>query len=218
MVQVPVHNIQGDVIEKIELSDEVFGVTLNRAVVHQALVQQLANARRGTASTKTRAQVAGGGRKPFRQKGTGRARRGSQRSPLLRGGGVIFGPHPRSYRQDMPKNMRRLALRCVLSAKLADGEMIVVDELAFDEPKTKEMARIFAALGLKSGALIATAEADPNVYMSARNLDRTKTLPASMLNVADLLSHCVLLITRAATRKAEEIWMPRPRKSVKVEG
>jgi len=205
-VQVPVHNLSGEVVDHIELSEDVFGVPPNQAVVHQALVRQLANARQGTASTKTRAQVSGGGRKPFRQKGTGRARRGSSRSPLLRGGGVAFGPHPRSYRQAMPKKMRRLALRCVLSSKVAEGEMVVVEGLTFEEPRTKEMARILAALGVSSSALIVTAEPDVNVYKSARNLEKIKTLPANLLNVVDLLSHRILMITVAGVRRVEEIW------------
>jgi len=216
MLQVPVHNILGEVVDHIELSEEVFGVSPNQAVVHQALVRQLANARLGTASTKTRAQVSGGGRKPFRQKGTGRARRGSSRAPQYRGGGVAFGPHPRSYRQAMPKKMRRLALRCVLSAKVAEGEIIVVDELALSGPRTKEMARILAALGVASSALVVTAEPDPNVYKSARNLERIKALPANLLNVVDLSSHKVLMITVAAVRRVEELWMPQPRKLVKA--
>jgi len=216
MLQVPVHNILGEVVDHIELSEEVFGVSPNQAVVHQALVRQLANARLGTASTKTRAQVSGGGRKPFRQKGTGRARRGSSRAPQYKGGGVAFGPHPRSYRQAMPKKMRRLALRCVLSAKVAEGEIIVVDELALSGPRTKEMARILAALGVASSALVVTAEPDPNVYKSARNLERIKALPANLLNVVDLSSHKVLMITVAAVRRVEELWMPQPRKLVKA--
>ena len=216
MLQVPVHNILGEVVDHIELSEEVFGVSPNQAVVHQALVRQLANARLGTASTKTRAQVSGGGRKPFRQKGTGRARRGSSRAPQYKGGGVAFGPHPRSYRQAMPKKMRHLALRCVLSAKVAEGEIIVVDELALSGPRTKEMARILAALGVASSALVVTAEPDPNVYKSARNLERIKTLPANLLNVVDLSSHQVLMITVAAVRRVEELWMPQPRKLVKA--
>ena len=216
MLQVPVHNILGEVVDHIELSEEVFGVSPNQAVVHQALVRQLANARLGTASTKTRAQVSGGGRKPFRQKGTGRARRGSSRAPQYKGGGVAFGPHPRSYRQAMPKKMRHLALRCVLSAKVAAGEIIVVDELALSGPRTKEMARILAALGVASSALVVTAEPDPNVYKSARNLERIKTLPANLLNVVDLSSHKVLMITVAAVRRVEELWMPQPRKLVKA--
>lgn len=217
MVQVPVHNIQGEVVDHIALKDEIFGVPPNQAVVHQALVRQLANARQGTASTKTRAQVSGGGRKPFRQKGTGRARRGSASSPLLRGGGVAFGPHPRSYRQAMPRKMRSLALRCVLSAKVAQGEMVVVDEIALNEPKTKEMARILAALGVGSSVLIVTAGADPNAYKSARNLERTKTLPANLINVGDLLSHRILMLTVAAVRRVEEMGTPQPRKMVETQ-
>jgi large subunit ribosomal protein L4 len=216
MANVPVHNIQGVVIDTITLNDDVFGVPLNRAVVHQALVRQRANARQGTANTKTRAQVAGGGRKPFRQKGTGRARQGSRTSPLLRGGGVIFGPQSRSYRQAMPKKMRRLALRCVLSAKVSDGEMIVVDDIALTEPMTKEIARIFSALGVKPPVLIVTAEPDPNIYRSARNIERTKVLPASMLNVGDLLSHRILILTVVAVRRIEEINMPQTKKLVNV--
>ncbi|TEU04246.1 MAG: 50S ribosomal protein L4 [Dehalococcoidia bacterium] len=217
VVKVPVHNIQGEVVDHIALKDEIFGVPPNQAVVHQALVRQLANARQGTASTKTRAQVSGGGRKPFRQKGTGRARRGSASSPLLRGGGVAFGPHPRSYRQAMPRKMRSLALRCVLSAKVAQGEMVVVDEIALNEPKTKEMARILAALGVGSSVLIVTAGADPNAYKSARNLERTKTLPANLINVGDLLSHRILMLTVAAVRRVEEMGTPQPRKMVETQ-
>lgn len=211
-MQVPVYNLSGEVVDHIELREDVFGVPPNQAVVHQALVRQLANARQGTASTKTRAQVSGGGRKPFRQKGTGRARRGSSRAPLYKGGGVAFGPHPRSYRQAMPRKMRRLALRCVLSAKVAQGEMIVVDELSLDRPKTKEMAGILGALGVNSSALIVTAEPDVNVYTSARNLERIKTSPANLLNVVALLSHRILLITVAAVRRVEEMWRPKERK------
>ena len=217
MVQIPVHNIEGEVVDHIELCDGLFGVPPNQAVVHQALVRQLANARLGTASTKPRAQVSGGGRKPFRQKGTGRARQGSSRSPLLRGGGVAFGPHPRSHRQAMPKKTRRLALRCVLSAKVAEGEIIVVEQLVFGEPRTKEMARILANLGVSSSALIVTAGPDGNVYKSARNLERTKTLPANLLNVADLLSHRILMITVAAVRVVEELWTPKQRIKTPIE-
>jgi len=217
VVQVPVYNIEGQVVDHIDLNEAVFGVPPNQAVVHQALVRQQANARLGTASTKTRAQVSGGGRKPFRQKGTGRARRGSSTSPLLRGGGAAFGPHPRSYRQAMPKKMRRLAVRCVLSAKVDEGEIIVVDELALSDPRTKEIARILANLGVDSSALIVTAEPDPNVYKSARNLERTETLPANLINVVDLLSHRILMITVAAVRMVEEMWMPKQRREAPVE-
>ena len=215
MLQVPVRNTKGKVIGELKLSDDVFGVAMNQAVVHQALVRQLANARQGTASTKTRAQATGGGRKPFRQKGTGRARRGSSRSPLLRGGGVIFGPQPRSYRQMMPKKMRRLALRCVLSAKVAEDEMIVVDKLKMKEPKTSEMAQILDALGVDTSVLIITDEPDINIYKSARNLEKTKTLPASMLNVGALLSHRKLVLTKKAVRAVEEIAAAEPKMLVK---
>jgi large subunit ribosomal protein L4 len=216
VAQVPVHNVKGEVVDHIELDDDVFGVSQNDAVLHQALVMQLANARQGTASTKTRAQVAGGGRKPFRQKGTGRARRGSETSPLLRGGGIIFGPHPRSYRQSMPKKMRRLALRCALSAKVDSGELIVLDELALSEPKTREMASILATLGVGPSALIVTAEPDLNVYKSTRNLERMKTLPATMLNVVDILSHHTLVLTMAAVQRVEEMGTSKLRKAVKT--
>jgi len=208
MVQIPVHNVAGEVVDQLELSDAVFGVPLNEAVVHQAMVRQLADARQGTASTKTRGLVSGGGRKMFRQKGTGSARRGSRRAPLLRGGGVVFGPHPRSYRQAMPRKMRRLALRCVLSAKVASEEIIVLDQISLQEPKTKEMARILKDLGVDSSALIVTAEPDPNLYKSARNIQRVTTLPASMLSVVDVLSHRRLMITVAAVKVVEETWTP----------
>jgi large subunit ribosomal protein L4 len=211
MVQVPVHSIEGEVVDHIELNEVVFGIPLNQAVVHQAMVRQLADARLGTVSSKTRGQVSGGGRKLFRQKGTGFARRGSRRAPLLRGGGVAFGPHPRSYRQSMPKKMRRFALRCALSTKVAGEEITVVDKLALEEPKTKEMARILANLGVDSSVLIVTAESDSNVYKSARNLENTKALPANMLNVVDLLSHRRLMVTVAAVKVVEEMWGPKQR-------
>ena len=144
----------------MEIRDDVFSVPLNEAVVHQALVRQLANRRQGTADTKTRGEVSGSARKLFAQKHTGRARRGDIRSPLLKGGGVAFGPHPRSYRQDMPKKMRRLALRCVLSAKAGSGELKIVDKLELDKPKTKEILDILIALSVDTSAIIATVEAD----------------------------------------------------------
>jgi len=205
-VQVSVYSITGDVVEHIDISDDVFGVPFNEAVVHQALVRQLANARQGTASTKTRGEVAGSTRKLYRQKGTGSARAGSRRSPLRRGGGITFGPKPRSYRQAMPKKMRQLALRCVLSAKTGDSELMVLEQLKLDEPKTKEMARILTALVAGSSALIVTAEPEGNVVKSARNLPRIKTIPAALLNVGDILSCKMLLMTVAAVRKAEQLW------------
>ena len=208
-MQVPVYSLSGEVVKHIEISDRVFAVPFNQAVVHQALVRQRANARQGTASTKTRGEVSGSSIKLFRQKHTGRARAGSRKSPLRRGGGITFGPHPRSYEQAIPKKMRRLALRCVLSAKASDGELKVVEQLKLEEPKTKEMVRILAALGVDSSALIATSEPEENVIKSARNLPRIKTIPANILNVVDILSYKMLLMTEAAVRKAEQLWGER---------
>jgi large subunit ribosomal protein L4 len=205
-VQVPVYNLDGEVVEHVEISDEVFSVPFNQAVVHQALVRQRANARQGTASTKTRGEVIGSGRKLYRQKHTGSARAGNIKSPLRRGGGIIFGPRPRSYRQAMPRKMRRLALRCVLSAKARDEELLVLEQLKFPEPRTKEMVRVLAALGVDSSALIVTDEPEENVIKSARNLVGIKTLPASVLNVVDILSYKRLLMPVAAVRKAEQLW------------
>ncbi len=208
-MEVPVYNLAGEVIKHIEISDHIFAVPFNKAVVHQAMVRQRANARQGTASTKTRGEVSGSSRKLFRQKGTGLARAGSRKSPLRRGGGITFGPKPRSYRQAMPKKMRQLALRCVLSAKAREGELRILEQLKFDQPKTKEMAQILAALGVDSSALIATSEPEAGIVKSARNLTGIKITPASLLNVVDILSHRILLMTEAAVRKAEQIWGQR---------
>lgn len=205
-MQVPVCNLMGEVVTQIEINEDVFGVPFNEAVVHQALVRQLANRRLGTADTKTRGEVSGSTRKLYQQKHTGRARRGNIKSPLLRGGGVVFGPHPRSYGQDMPKKMRRLALRCALSEKVRVEELKVIDKLELAEPKTKSMAAILSALGISTSALIITAEAEANVVKSARNLPGVKTIPAALLNVLDLLSYKMLVITVAALRKAEQLW------------
>ena len=185
-MEVPVYNLTREVVKHIEISDDVFGVPFNQAVVHQAMVRQRANARQGTASTKTRSEVSGSSGKLFRQKGTGLARAGSRRSPLRRGGGIIFGPRPRSYRQAMPKKMRQLALRCVLSAKAGDGELIVLEQLKLEESKTREMARILSTLGVDSSALIITAEPEEGVVKSARNLVGIKTLPANPVSYTHL--------------------------------
>ena len=205
-MQVPVYNLAGEVVEHIEISDEVFAVPLNQAVVHQAMVRQRANVRQGTASTKTRSEVSGSTRKLFRQKGTGLARAGRRRSPLRRGGGIIFGPRPRDYQQAIPKKMRQLAIRCVLSAKVGDGELMILDDLKFAEPKTREMVRILATLGVDSSALVVTDEPEESVVKSARNLVGIKTIPANLLNVVDILSHKILLMTVAAVRRVEQLW------------
>jgi large subunit ribosomal protein L4 len=208
-VEVPVYNASGQVVRNIEISDRVFAVPFNEAVVHQAVVRQQANARQGTASTKTRGEVAGSTRKLFRQKHTGMARAGSKKSPLRRGGGITFGPRPRSYQQEMPKKMRQLALRCALSAKTRDEEFRVLEELKFDQPRTREMAGILTALGIDSTALIVTDKPEQNLIKSARNLAGIKTTPASVLNVVDILSYKMLLMTEPAVRRAEKLWGPR---------
>lgn len=205
-MQIPVYNLTREVVKNIEVSDYVFAVPLNEALVHQAMVRQLANARQGTADTKTRSEVAGSSKKLYRQKHTGMARAGTRRSPLRRGGGIIFGPHPRDYRQDMPKRMRQQALRCVLSAKAGGGELMVLEQLKFDDPRTREMDGILNTLEVDSKVLIVTDEPNENVVKSARNIPGTKTLPASLLNVVDLLSYKTLLMTEAAVRKAEQLW------------
>jgi large subunit ribosomal protein L4 len=208
-VEVPVYSPSGEVIKHIEISDGVFAVPFNEAVVHQAVVRQQANARQGTASTKTRGDVAGSTRKLFRQKHTGMARAGSKKSPLRRGGGITFGPKPRSYQQDMPKKMRQLALRCALSAKTRDEELKVLEELKLDQAKTKQMAQILVALGIDSTALIVTDKPEENIIKSSRNLAGIKTMPANILSVVDILSYKMLVMTEPAVRKAEQLWSPR---------
>ena len=205
-MEITVYNTKGKETEKLNISDDVFGVPSNPTLVHQALLMHLANKRQGTVRAKTRGEVVGSTRKLFRQKGTGRARQGSAKSPILRGGGVAFGPRPRSFNQRMPKKMRRLAIRCALSATVADGQLIVIDKFNLAEPKTKEMAKILATLNVKSSTLIATGEADMNVVKSCRNIDGIKTTPAALLNVADILSHRTLLMTVDAIHRVEQLW------------
>ncbi|HXG42407.1 MAG TPA: 50S ribosomal protein L4 [Dehalococcoidia bacterium] len=202
----PVRNAEGQEVGSIEVEDYVFGIRPNKAVLHQAYVAQRANQRRGTHSTKTRGEVKGSTRKTRPQKYTGRARQGSIRAPHRRGGGVVFGPKPRDYSQRLPKKMRRLAIRSALSAKAADGELIVLDRLELERPSTKEVARILQNLGVDRSALVVTGEPDRTVFLSVRNLERKKCLPAAYLNVVDLLHHRYLVMTEAAVRKAEELW------------
>ena len=205
-MEVPVHNIAGETVSKIDIADSIFDVEFNQAIVHQAVVRQLANARQGTASTKTRSEVAGSSVKLFRQKGTGHARAGSITSPLRAGGGIVFGPRPRSYRQSMLKKMRRLALRCALSSKVKDEEFMVLDDLKLEQPKTKQIVSMLAALETDSPVLLVTSEPETNVIKSARNIPYVKTMPASLLNVVDILSCKMLLMTVGAIRKTEELW------------
>lgn len=207
-MQVPLRNMQGEIVGEVELRDDIFGVPLTpaaKAVMHQALLRQLANARLGTHDTKTRGEVSGGGRKIWRQKGTGRARQGSIRAPHWRHGGVVFGPHPRSYAQKMPRKMRRLALRAALSAKAADQQIVVLDELALDAPKTKQMLQMLGALKLDSSVLILLPAKDAAVEMSARNLPQVKTLLANYLNVRDILGYDYLLMPKGSLEVIESI-------------
>ncbi len=204
-MQVPVYSLTGEEVEKIEISDQVFAVPFNEGVVHQVMVGQLANARQGTASTKTRSEVQGSSRKIFRQKGTGQARAGNRRASTRRGGGIIFGPKPRDYHQNTPKKMRHVALKCVLSSKVKDNELKVVQELKL-EPKTKFMAQILSALGADSSALVVTAGPEEHVIKAARNIKGIKTMPANLLNVLDILSHKMILMTVSAIRRVEELW------------
>lgn len=206
-MEFPVRNLQGQTVERIELEDRVFALPFNEAVVHQAMVRQLANARQGTADTKTRGEVSGSRRKLYRQKHTGRARRGSIRSPLLRGGGIVFGPHPRDYRQRMPKKMRRLAIRCLLSAKASAGELVIVDRFQLNGPKTSEMAQALKALEVKDSALVATLKPELDLTRAARNVPKTKISQAASLNVVDLLSHRFLIVTVDGVRCLEDILM-----------
>ncbi len=202
-MQVPLFSQAGKKIGTTELRDDIFSIEPNRAVMHQALVRQLANARQGTSDTKTRAQVSGGGSKPWRQKGTGRARQGSIRAPHWRHGGIAFGPTPRSYRQRMPKKMRRLALRSALSAKAAEGQIRVIDDLKLDAPKTREMEAILGNLSIQSSALILLPETDPVIQKSAANIPDLKTLRAQYLNVRDLLGYDFVVMSLAAVKAIE---------------
>lgn len=206
MPSLVVYNTKGERVREIEVSDLVFGSEINESLMHAAVVRYLAGQRRGTAKTKTRAEVRGGGRKPWRQKGTGRARHGSIRSPIWTGGGVVFGPTPRDYTKKMNKKARRRALYSALSAKAQAGQIVVVDEFAFTEPKTKRMVEVLNNLKVDGKALIVTAESDLNVVKSARNLPHVNTTIAPTLNVYDILNCEKLVMTEAAVRKVEEVF------------
>jgi large subunit ribosomal protein L4 len=206
MPKVAVYNMTGAQTGEIELNDAVFGVEVNEAVMHQAVVMQLANQRLGTAATKTRGLVRGGGRKPWRQKGTGRARSGSTRSPIWVGGGTVFGPQPRSYAYSMPRKARRLAIKSALSAKVQAGELMVMEDLAINEPKTKTVVNMLDSLKVGDDkALIITAAVDENVEKSSRNIPGVKNITSLGLNVYDILYHDKVLITKDAVSKIEEV-------------
>jgi large subunit ribosomal protein L4 len=203
-MRVPVKNMAGEIVGELELRDDVFAAPVNQAVMHQALVRQRANARLGTVQTKTRSDVSGGGRKPWRQKGTGRARQGSIRAPHWRGGGIVFGPHPRSYYQRMPRKMRRLALRSALSAKAGEERLVVLDDLQMEAPRTKEMAAMLGRLAVDGSALILLPDERWAVERSASNLPHVKVLRTTSLNVADLLGHDYLIMPVAAVEAVHE--------------
>ena len=206
MPKLSVYNISGEITGEIELNEIVFGVEFNEAVVHQAVVMQLANQRQGTSATKTRAMVRGGGRKPWKQKGTARARCGSNRSPVWVGGGTTFGPQPRSYAKKMPRQARRLALRCALSAKVAAGQVVVVEGLTFDAPKTKNVAALLNAFeAADAKALLITAAADKNVELSARNMPKVTTITTMGLNCFDILNSNKVILAKEAVEKIEEV-------------
>jgi large subunit ribosomal protein L4 len=205
MPQVPVYNMEGQVVGEINLRDDIFGIEPHVAVMHQALVRQLANARLGTHSTKTRGEVSGGGRKPWPQKHTGRARQGSIRAPHWVGGGIVFGPKPRSYYQKMPKKMRHLAYKSALSVKAKQDQIVVLDELKFEAPKTKAMKELLDKLPVNGSVLILLPSKDESVQKSADNLPNVKTILANYLNVKDLLGYDYLVMPRKSVEIIESI-------------
>jgi large subunit ribosomal protein L4 len=205
-MKLAVRDADGKELRKLDVDDSVFGIAPNGAVLHQAFVTGRNNQRSGTAQTKTRGEVQGSTRKIRRQKYTGRSRQGSIRAPHHVGGGVVFGPVLRSYAQALPKKMRRLAIRSALSGKVADGQLVIIDQLAFEKPRTKEIIRILRNVGIERSTLVVTSASDRMVMASIRNLPRTKALPAAYLNVVDMLNHQSLLITEEAVRIAEQLW------------
>ena len=207
MPSAKVYDMSHNEVGEIQLSDAIFNVEMNVGLVHQAVVMQLASQRLGTHSTKTRGMVRGGGKKPWKQKGTGRARAGSRRSPLWRGGGTIFGPHPREYGFSMPRKQRRLALKCVLSDKVKSGDLIVLDSLDFDAPKTKQVVKLLKDFSIEQKSLFITAEQKENVERSSRNIPGVKTITALGLNVYDILYHDKLFVTKDAVSKIEEVFV-----------
>ena len=205
MPKVSVVNQTGSAAGEIELNELVFGIEPNQAVLFEALVQQRASLRQGNHKVKSRGEVAGGGRKPWRQKGTGRARQGSIRSPQWRGGGIVFGPTPRSYSYKLPKKVRRLALRSALSSKVREEELVVLEGLTFDAPKTKEFTKVLSDLSISRKALFVTADLDETVALSARNIPGVTVVTANGISVLDLVAHDKLVITKDAIKKIEEV-------------
>ena len=206
MLKTNVYNMSGELVGEIELSEAVFGVTPNQSVVHDMVKNHLANLRQGTQSALTRAEVSGGGRKPWRQKGTGRARQGSTRAPQWTHGGIVFAPKPRDYSFSLNKKSRRLALKSVLSAKVAESNLIVIDEIKMDAPKTAEFAKFLSAVGAEGKALVITAAPDANVVKSGRNIPGCEVTFANVINVYDVLNAKKLVVDKAALQKIEEVF------------
>ena len=207
MAKVTMLNMAGAEAGTIELNDAIFGIEPNENAVLAVVVNYLANQRQGTQSTKTRGEVRGGGRKPFRQKGTGRHRQGSTTDPSQIGGGIAFGPKPRSYRYSVPKKLKRSALKSALSAKVLDNEIIVLDELKFDAPKTKEMVKVLENIKAGKKALIVTAEKDENVVRSAANIPGVRTALVGTMNVYEIVNHTSFIVTKEAIEKIEEVYL-----------
>ena len=206
MSKVTMLNMAGQEAGELELKDEIFGIEPNQNAVHAVIKNILANRRQGTQSAKTRAEVRGGGRKPFRQKGTGRHRQGSSTDPSQVGGGVVFAPKPRSYRYTLPKKLRRLAMLSALSSKAAEKELIVIDEIKFEQPKTKEMVNMLENIKAEKKALIVMAEKDENTVRSAANIPGVRTALVTTMNVYDIINHTNFIVTKEAVKKIEEVY------------
>ena len=206
MANIKMLNMAGAEVGEITLNDAIFGIEPNEYAVHATVKNYLANQRQGTQSAKTRSEVRGGGRKPFRQKGTGRHRQGSTTDPSQIGGGIVFAPKPRDYSYAIPKKVKRLALKSALSAKVAENELIVLDELKFEAPKTKEMVKVLENVKAEKKALIVLTEKDENVIRSASNLQGVRTALVSTMNVYEIVNHYSLILTKAAAEKIEEVY------------
>jgi len=206
MPKVDLYNMSGDKVGDIELADNVFGIEVNKEAIHLAVINQLANKRQGTQSTKTKSEVRGGGIKPWRQKGTGRARQGSIRSAQWIKGGIALGPKPRSYRYTLPKKLKRLALKSALTSKVADNDILVLDNLSFNEIKTKQMVNVLNNLKIDSSVLVVLPAKDDNVEKSARNIPGVKTALVNTINVFDIMKYEKFVITKEAVSKVEEVY------------
>ncbi|MGI6122913.1 MAG: 50S ribosomal protein L4 [Acetivibrionales bacterium] len=206
MPKVDVYNINGQKVGDMDLNDNIFAVEVNKVAMHSAVVNILANARQGTQSTKTKSEVRGGGKKPWRQKGTGRARQGSIRSAQWVGGGIVLGPKPRSYSYTLPKKVKRLALKSALTSKVIENNIIVLDDLKLEAIKTKEMVNVLNNLKVDSTALIVLPEVDKNVVLSARNLENVKTATTNSINTYDILKYNKFIVTKDAVSKIEEVY------------